>query len=780
MTTKSNLNKFSRLKIKIQSLNEDIKFLRTCQKEKIVPNFIKVSTAVKNYRTTKVLEMAKKAWLNLEIKHLFNELAETELKAYGLHLKLTKNMNLYEIIEWYEFEEKVFDRVQKVVQQKAEKHEKKLSELLSNKTSNEKVMFTPELVPDFVVNLSNQDFSERELNLLNKGLKYTPKPNNIPLTDAVVDVESIIQYKTYSVQNDIRASTQAIIESIRPNTTKNEEFDTVKNLNQKNCAFLKADKGNKLVVLDNEEYDERMANLILDSSYETISRNPLPKMIRECDVLRKSISKVFGCRLERNLIVSNPTVAKLYGLPKIHKIGNKMRPIVSNVNTPCYKIAKWLVNDLKKLPAINSLSVKNSYEFAEKISDVKIKDDEIMVSFDVTSLFPSVPVEEALDSLKEHLILSDVPIEKRMLYQKVAKTCMEHSFFQFRDVFYKVNKGTNMGNPLSPLIAELFMATFELNLKEQNLLPRIWFRYVDDIFAIVKSEDVENILSVLDSQCESIKFTYEKEIENSLPFLDLLLTRNGSKIEFAVYHKPTSTNRTITSDSHCPIQHKRAAYHSMVHRLCKLPLSVNAFRNEYLHIKKVARTNGFNDSMIDDLIKKHSRKIKHSECSTFFTLPKEEEMKRVSMSYVPQITNKIGHKFRDHNMQIVYRNNNKIANLLGSVKDKTEPLKKSGIYCISCGDCDKKYYGQTKRSIEKRFKEHSAYINKRQCTRSALAEHVWSEGHFNVSLANVKLIKQVNDNRLLNAYESYYIKNDEHSMNKDNGNIDSALFNCRI
>lgn len=119
MMTKSNLKKFSRLKIKIQSLNEDIKFLRTCQKEKVVPNFIKVTTAVKNYRSIKVIEMAKKAWLKLEIKHLFNELAETELKAYSLHLKLTKNMNLFEIVEWYKFEEKVFDRVRIVVQQKA-------------------------------------------------------------------------------------------------------------------------------------------------------------------------------------------------------------------------------------------------------------------------------------------------------------------------------------------------------------------------------------------------------------------------------------------------------------------------------------------------------------------------------------------------------------------------------------------------------------------------------------------------------------------------------------
>lgn len=37
-------------------------------------------------------------------------------------------------------------------------------------------------------------------------------------------------------------------------------------------------------------------------------------------------------------------------------------------------------------------------------------------------------------------------------------------------------------------------------------------------------------------------------------------------------------------------------------------------------------------------------------------------------------------------------------------------------------------------------------------------------------------MKQVNDERLLNAYESIYIMNDSNALNKDNGNIDSYLF----
>lgn len=123
-----------------------------------------------------------------------------------------------------------------------------------------------------------------------------------------------------------------------------------------------------------------------------------------------------------------------------------------------------------------------------------------------------------------------------------------------------------MGNPLSPLIAEIFMAHFEISLKKENLLPRVWLRYVDDFFAVIRKDDIQKTLDMLNGRFDSIKFTCEPEIDGKLSFLDVKLQRINNKIDIGVYHKPTSTMRTITNDSHCPIQHKHAAYHSMIHR----------------------------------------------------------------------------------------------------------------------------------------------------------------------------------------------------------------------
>ena len=134
-----------------------------------------------------------------------------------------------------------------------------------------------------------------------------------------------------------------------------------------------------------------------------------------------------------------------------------------------------------------SLAVKNSYEFCEKIKNIELEESEIIVSFDVTQLFPSIPANVAIDNFEKHLKNVNVPPEKRFLYLETAKTCMNQNYFQFRDSYYKIEHGTTMGNPLSPFIAECFMSVFEIELKKQNLLPRIWHRYVDDIFAVVEA-----------------------------------------------------------------------------------------------------------------------------------------------------------------------------------------------------------------------------------------------------------------------------------------------------
>ena len=51
-----------------------------------------------------------------------------------------------------------------------------------------------------------------------------------------------------------------------------------------------------------------------------------------------------------------------------------------------------------------------------------------------------------------------------------------------------------------------------------NLYLPLWRRYVDDAFLYVRNSSLEYVWSVLETFHSNIKFTYEKEVNNTLPF----------------------------------------------------------------------------------------------------------------------------------------------------------------------------------------------------------------------------------------------------------------------
>lgn len=96
------------------------------------------------------------------------------------------------------------------------------------------------------------------------------------------------------------------------------------------------------------------------------------------------------------------------------------------------------------------------------------------------------------------------------------------------------------------LSSDLFMGQLEEQIANKSWFPRIWLRYVDDIFGIVKKDEVDNIEAHLNDIYASVKFTYQVEEENGLPFLDVNVSRNGTQLEFDIYRKTTNSDRFIT------------------------------------------------------------------------------------------------------------------------------------------------------------------------------------------------------------------------------------------
>ena len=122
-----------------------------------------------------------------------------------------------------------------------------------------------------------------------------------------------------------------------------------------------------------------------------------------------------------------------------------------------------------------------------------------------------------------------------------------------------------MGSPLSPVMANIYMEYFEdMALNSAPLWPTMWLRYVDDTFILWPHQ--EDVLEYVNTIRPSIQFTMEKEKDNQLAFLDILITRTECGFKTTVYRKPTFTGQYLNFDSHHPYSVKHGNARCLQHR----------------------------------------------------------------------------------------------------------------------------------------------------------------------------------------------------------------------
>ena len=241
------------------------------------------------------------------------------------------------------------------------------------------------------------------------------------------------------------------------------------------------------------------------------------------------------------------------------------------------------VNAVHALPA--PTNVTELQEFLSLVTYlspfIKLQPDECIMSYDVSALFTSIPIDPAIKTIKKHLE-EDKDLSKRtsMTVNHIIcllEFCLRNTYFSFQGRYYEQTEGAAMGSPISPLVANFFMEEFEVQAISTSTVPRtLWKRFVDNTFTIIKKNNRESFLQHLNSINPKIQFTCEETREDgSMPFLDILVTpEEDGSLKTSVFRKTTNTDLYLQWDSHHTIPSKYSVAGTLYHRastVCSTP-----------------------------------------------------------------------------------------------------------------------------------------------------------------------------------------------------------------
>ncbi|CAF1429439.1 unnamed protein product [Rotaria sordida] len=170
-----------------------------------------------------------------------------------------------------------------------------------------------------------------------------------------------------------------------------------------------------------------------------------------------------------------------------------------------------------------------------------------MCGFDVESLYTNAPVEEAIETTLNYIYkptkLIDVPFNKEQM-RILLNLSIRDAPFRFQSKIDKQIDGVAMGNPLAPIIADLWMQKMEEKLNRFSTnKPMIWLRYVDDVFCIftIPKAKILEFHTRINKWHQNLHFTLVFESNNWIAFLDVLVTHEQDKLTTSLYRKPTHT-----------------------------------------------------------------------------------------------------------------------------------------------------------------------------------------------------------------------------------------------
>jgi hypothetical protein len=318
---------------------------------------------------------------------------------------------------------------------------------------------------------------------------------------------------------------------------------------ERRIIIRKADKSRQICVLEPAKYDQAVLGMLSDtSSYLPTPfnmNNKCAALIKQC-VNKFASMKILTDKQAKALLVytDRPATRYFYGLPKTHKPPAKwtngmppLRPICPDIRTETASAGCFLAQYFNPLLLSIPSYLKNSYALKDRLSNInRLGPEAILLTSDVDSLYPSIPIGPALHRVIRKL---NNKAPEFQLVTELLRIQLAHNYFMFQGKAFKQIKGLPMGKAWAPVVASIYMEEWESSLwRVLGFEPILYVRYIDDIFAVFNNAyEAHKFVEAAAVHDTHIRLS-ETNIGRSVHFLDLRISINDfGRFETSLYRK---------------------------------------------------------------------------------------------------------------------------------------------------------------------------------------------------------------------------------------------------
>ena len=320
------------------------------------------------------------------------------------------------------------------------------------------------------------------------------------------------------------------------------------------------------------------------------------------------------------------------------------------------------------------------------IQDIKLEEDQCIMSYDVKALFTSVPIQPAI-SIITKLLEEDQELQQRTSLSvnnitSLLEFCLKSTYFTCQGRYFDQQKGAAMGSPISPIVANLYMEDFEFKaIKSSPQALYIWKRFVDDTFTIIKPSQKTSFWEHLNSIDHHIQFTSEKSRpDGSMHFLDISMTpKEDGSLSTTVYRKPTHTDLYLQWDSNHTVSSKNSVAGTLDHRAQIIYSSPQLLQQEEKHLQQALPRCKYPSWVLNRVKIKTKATANKNSRGTNNSGNNNIQNPYMVIPYYKEVSESIKKRCSKHGVQVYFKGGNTIKNLLVAPKDQDTIQKKSGI-----------------------------------------------------------------------------------------------------